>query len=220
MKYLILSSSRTGSTYLAEAMYSLLPEPVLFLLEPFQTPTFDNTLFEKISQSNNLILKTHLNQLYRLPKEHVDYFLYNNFYIILLLRKNLFKCTFSAVVAHAIDNFNKNTYTAIQIKIDPTKFLKILNDKIKYWEKFAELKQKHIYKKIIYFEDLTFDPLKDAALFLKKFDFSKTAKFPLRTPYNLIDVQNKNELKILFYKRIKNYSHEYIINNQGIFELA
>lgn len=220
MKFLILSSSRTGSTYLAMTIYSLLPDPSLLLAEPFQKPIIDYTLIQQIKQQKNVVLKTHLNQLYRLPKEHIDYFLSKKFKIILLLRKNLFNCTFSASVANAIDNYNDKKYNSVQLNIDIDYFLKTLNRKIFFWEKFAELKQKNSYSKIVYFEDLSFNPLTDAALFLKKFNFAKNVEMPTRTPYNLIDVQNKNELIEIFYDRIKNYSHEYIINNNGIFELA
>lgn len=220
MKYLILSSSRSGSTYLASSIYAMLPDQALFLAEPFQTPILDSALFEKIKQCNNLVLKTHLNQLYKLPKEQIDYFLGNDFYIVFLLRKNLFACTFSAAVADAINNYNDKPYTAIEINIDPNKFLKLLDRKIEYWEKFAELKQKNIHKKIIYFENLSFNPITDASLILENFHFIKPNEITSPTPYNIIDVKNKDELQILFKERIKNYSHKHIINKDGIFKLA
>lgn len=220
MKYLILSSSRTGSTYLALAMYSLMPEPCLLLTEPFQKPIVNDLLIQKIEQQKGIILKTHLNQLYNLPKKYIDYFLNSNFKIILLLRKKLFDCTFSAVVADTIDNHNDKKYQFKTISIDEDYFLRMLNWKIEFWEKFAELKQKNKYYKIIYFENLTFDPIKDSSQILKKFDFTKNIELPTPTPYNLINVENKNQLIEIFYDRIKNYSYEHIINNNGIFELA
>lgn len=177
-------------------------------------------MFKIIEKTENVVLKTHLNQLDKLSTKQIDYFLHGNWYIILLLRKNLFNCVFSAVVADAIDNHNDKEYVSTSLSIRSSTFLEMLNFKIEYWEKFAELKQKKLYNKIVYFEDLSFNTKQDAQMILKNVKKQKRVDLIKKTPYHMITVKNKEKLQKMFYKRIENYSHPYILNNNGIFELV
>lgn len=220
MKYLIISSSRTGSTYLLQTLHSFLPTSTHLFGEPFQELTNNDNIFKVIKNTENAVIKTHLNQLDQLSAEQVDYFLHGNCYIILLLRKDLFNCTFSAVVADALDNHNDKIYFPTTLSIKSSIFLEKLDFKIEYWEKFAELKQKNLYNKIVYFEDLSFDTKKDAQLILENTKDQKRTDMIKKTPYHKITVENKEKLQKMFYKRIENYSHPYVLNNNGIFELV
>jgi hypothetical protein len=220
MKYLIISSSRTGSNYLSQTLHSFLPKSAHLFGEPFQELTNNDSMFKVIKNTENAVIKTHLNQLDKLSSEQIDYFLHGNWYIILLLRKNLFDCAFSAVVADALDNHNDKKYFTTTLKIKSNTFREMLDFKIEYWEKFAELKQKNLHNKIVYFEDLLFDTKKDAQLILENTKDQKRTDMIKKTPYHKITVENKEKLQKMFYKRIKNYSHPYILNNNGIFELV
>ncbi len=117
MKYLIISSSRTGSSYFSQILHSFLPTSTELFSEPFNELTNIDNVFRVIDKCENAVLKIHLEQLSKLTNKQVDYLLYGNWYIILLLRKNLFNCVFSAVTAIALDNHNEKKYFPVRLRI-------------------------------------------------------------------------------------------------------
>ena len=173
VKYLILSTSRTGSSYFTQALHLFLPASTKIFAEPFRELLENDNMFKVIENTESVVLKTHLTQLEDLSSKQIDYFLHGSWYIILLMRKNIFDCAFSAVVANTINNYNDKKYLPISLRIQKNIFFEIVDNKIRDWETFAELKQKNLYNKIIYFEDLSFDSKKDAQLILKN---TKTQK--------------------------------------------
>lgn len=234
MRIFILSSSRSGSNYLNHMIYRYSPKNTLCINEPFSLDKFgiiedskkDFYLKNKVNEcvkNDNIVLKTHFNQLTTIKDQHyIDFFLKNKiWYKILLLRKDLFRCTFSHAVADNLRNFNSRNYFETSITIKEKIFQHVLNNKIDYWIKFSMLKQEGNYDKIIYFEDLSFDFDIDRAnlnLPIEKNVQNNIYKNP-RTPYNIINVSNENNLKEIFNEVISKFSSEYITNKNGILEL-
>jgi len=227
VKILLLTMARTGSTYLARALYSAMPGNAYLRLEPFNEASMPNYrrsyvdfIIDKSKKKSNVIIKTHLHQLDRIScQDQQDCFLNNiPWYKILLLRKDFFSCVLSNAVAFSIDNFGDKEYKKIDLKIDNDLFLRILNQKINHWINFAKFKKEFEYNQIIYFEDLKFDST-DNDLININFSNSKLPEPTKPTPNDLIFVQNKKELHDLFLKEIKSFSHTGIKNKKGFFEL-
>lgn len=231
MKILIISSTRTGSSYFARTIYRYFYRNTLFLKEPFmseklsvvQSPDKYVRGIIKSCLFENVILKTHLNQLYNINRtKNINFFLNNDiWYKIFLLRKDLFKTTFSHVVANKLQNFNDFPYEKTTISIDEDKFTEALETKIDLWTKFAELKKNNIHNDIIYFEDLSFDSYTDYKKLNLPFDNSppRPTFEPGKTPYKIINVLNKDKLQEIFNERMFNFSSEGIKNINGMLEL-
>lgn len=222
MKYIIISTSRTGSTYLSRFLSSILncnnlAEPFNEINMPVYNKEYVKNLIELTKNSQNIVLKTHINQLDRLKKKEKDYFLNKDEWnIILLFRHDLFAETFSSCVAEILRNHNDRSYTSASFKINSTLFFGTMKAKIKNWIKKNELKQLGLYHKIIYFEDFTFDPKIDIKLLDLEYKENNFLQQEYsKTPYDKIDVVNKSKLEKLFKKRIQNFNHEDITNNSG-----
>jgi hypothetical protein len=233
MKIMIVSSARTGSNYLTKLLFHYSLKNTVLINEPFphaitfikNQDDFVSKIFKKIKKPDKkIILKTHLNQIYNIKnKKYINYFLNNNnWFKILLLRKDLFSCTLSHAVAANLNNFNNKEYKTYKvIKISESQFLSILNNKLTYWNKFAELKASGNYNQIIYFEDLSFKPAED----IKKINLpfvnntSKKFKHITKTPQEQIIVLNKKKLQKIFFKFINEFSFVGVKNNNGFLEL-
>lgn len=232
MKILILSSARTGSSYLINLLQKYAFKNTYIISEPFGIE-IENAInrdkhiqktIEKIKNIDNIILKTHLNHFEKLhDKKHKDFFLNNEmWYKVLLLRKDLFRCTYSHAVADTIGNFGDKNYKNLTVTVDKNKFLNILENKIFYWTEFSKLKSQGTYNKIVYFEDLTFvdeEDYKKLEIPLEKTIQKKYIPLKEKTPYNMLTITNTEELQEIFYERIKEFSHTGINNNNGILEL-
>lgn len=228
MKILILSSARSGSNYLSKILHFGLNGTLL--LEPFSDAymeTYNNKsvkfVIDVCSINTDLILKTHLTQLNRI--ENIDqrnYFLKNdNWYKILLLRKNVFACAMSYTIATTLNNFNDKHYNSVNLTLDTNIFLKNVNRNIKHWERISDIKKENNYNKIIYFENFNFNFQKDISLIglkIKKRNLDVNL-LDTKTPTEKIRIDNNDELYTLFLETIKNYRYDGIINNNGIFEL-
>ena len=228
MKILIISSPRSASNYLSRILHFRLNGTLL--LEPFSTAYMETCNKKSVSFvidmcniNNNLILKTHLAQLNRIEKvKQLNYFLKNNnWYKILLLRKNVFACAMSYTIAQTINNFNNKPYESVQLILDKNIFLKSVNRNINHWERISNMKKENNYNKIIYYEDFNFNFQEDIS-----FVGLKTKKRNLninlldtKTSNEKIRIDNTDELYTLFLETIKNYSYDGIVNNNGIFEL-
>lgn len=232
MRILILSSARTGSNYLRNVLYRYSAKRTKLYDEPFRDEKFpidapQEKYLKKIIKTcivnENIVCKVHLDQLYKIKNpKHFDFFLNDErWYKILLLRKDLFRSTFSYVVADILENFNEKDYLKTDILIDENKFLAILENKILYWTKFSELKKANNYNKIVYFEDFTFDldlDYKNLNLPLRKTPQNKIY-INEKTPYDIINVLNVANLEEIFNKRMSTFVYNGIKNNNGILEL-
>jgi hypothetical protein len=96
-----------------------------------------------------------------------------------------------------------------------------LENKIEYWIKFADFKKIKNYNKIVYFEDLLFDPAVDIKnLNLPSKNILKKSIFiSEKTPYNLITILNKDKLKEIFDNRMTNFVYNGIQYKNGLLEL-
>ena len=233
MKILILSSTRSGSNYLTKLLHKYSPyKNTLLFNEPFNYDVIQTLpphelyvkkIIKRCETIDHVILKTHLNQLYDIKNtSYRDSFLNSNiWYRILLLRKDLFKCSFSHAVALELNNFNDQNYTETTISINENNFLYTLENKIEYWIKFADFKKIKNYNKIVYFEDLLFDPAVDIKnLNLPSKNILKKSIFiSEKTPYNLITILNKDKLKEIFDNRMTNFVYNGIQYKNGLLEL-
>jgi len=233
MKIIILSSARSGSNYLTKLLHTCSPyNKTLLFNEPFNYDVIQTLpphelyvkkIIERCETVDHVILKTHLNQLYDIKNtSYRDSFLNSNiWYRILLLRKDLFKCSLSHAVASELNNFNDQNYTETTISINENNFLWTLENKIEYWIKFADFKKLKNYNKIVYFEDFLFDPtvdIKNLNLPFKN-NLKKRKFINEKTPYNLITILNKDRLKEIFDNRMDNFSCHGIQYNNGLLEL-
>jgi hypothetical protein len=232
MKILILSTARTGSSYLINLLQKFAIKNTCTISEPFgmdmeiavDKDKHIRKTIKKIKKVDNIILKTHFNQVNELhEKKYKDFFLNNEiWYKILLLRKDLFRCTYSHAVADTIGNFGDKTYKNLTVTIDKNKFLDILEDKIFYWTEFSKIKSQGEYNKIVYFEDLSFnneEDYKKLEIPLEKTIQNKYIISKEKTAYNKLTITNKEELQEIFHERIKEFSYTGIKNNNGILEL-
>jgi hypothetical protein len=188
-----------------------------------QPDTYVKGIIKTCLLHKNVILKTHLNQIYEIKRpKTIKFFLNNNiWYKIFLLRKDLFQNTFSHVVANKLQNFNDFPYEKTTISIDEYQFTEVLERKIDLWTKFAELKKNNIHNDIIYFEDLSFDSYTDYKKLNLPFEDSppRPTFEPGKTPYKIINVLNKDKLQEIFNERMFNFSSEGIKNINGMLEL-
>jgi hypothetical protein len=232
MKLLILSNARSGSGYLRDLLYTYSSKDTILIDEPFQIEQLPNNnaqqryvtkIIKSCLKNNNIVFKTHLTQLYRLDNQiHINFFLEDKiWYRILLLRKDLFKCSFSHAVADALNNFGDNDYTNLSFAIKEDVFLNILETKIFYWNEFLKIKLKNNYNKIVYFEDLTFNIKTDyKKVDIKLKDTNQREYITLKkTPYSILNIENEQKLKELFNNRMLNFSYSGIKNNNGFLEL-
>jgi glutaredoxin-related protein len=231
MKILILSLPRSGSRYLTTLLYNYSPESTLLLVEPFHRDFFNTQNQKYISEvvketmkNDNVILKTHLSQLTRQVKnkKHIDYFLNNkNWFRILLLRKDLFSCVLSYIVADALNNWGDKKYKTKSLLINENLFIEELKSKMNAWNKFAQIKIEGQYNKIIYFEDLSFNLEEDIKKINQNSFTEKQIKieFFKKTPYEKLSIINKDNLKNIFNTYVNSFTFDKVKNNNGFLEL-
>jgi hypothetical protein len=232
MKIMILSIARTGSSYLTNLLKSYSLTSTISIVEPFnheiklmaKQDKYILRTIQNLKEQQNIILKTHLNQVYNIKKEKYRNYILNDtsWFRILLLRKDLFACSFSHAVADVLNNFNDKKYESnIELTIDTTAFLKILNTKLFCWNKFSEIKSAGNYNQIIYFEDLSFSSTIDIQK-INVFLFNnkpRSITYKNKTPYENILINNTEELQNLFFEFIKKFSFVGVSNNNGFLEL-
>jgi hypothetical protein len=229
MKIKIISMARTGSNYLFHLFRKYLTTDYLLINEPFSDTnmkTYNKKYVNKIIKSTikhkNIILKSHINQFYNIQdSRQIDFFLNSDdWYSIMLLRKDLFKCCLSHTVAHIIGNFGDKMYEDISLTIDPDIFDIFLNSKLNNLEIMAKHKTKNKSSVLFYYEDFTFIEKEDLSKFNLDFNSTPVDQYNRkRTPYNLIKVVNESKLYGLYSEKIKNDHHPLLINNNGLLEI-
>ena len=220
MKLMILSQPRSGSSYLQNVFRRNYAASVVFP-EPFSEDngvidsSYVNNIIEQCN-NNSFVMKTHISQLFDI--ESRDYFLYNDWHKIILLRKNLYKQAMSFALAQTLNEFDFTGKFFLPIKVDTKMFLKSCELLVNEWNTFVNWKENMTNYKITYYEDLTFKPTKD----IKKLGFpintqkykNKTIKTPplVKNEHVLIEIFNEYMLSVKLDSRIK--------NNNGILELV
>lgn len=219
MKLMILSQPRSGSSYLLSVFQHNYAASVVFA-EPFSDDnvidsSYVNNIIEKCN-NNNFIIKTHISQLSEI--ESRDYFLYNDWHKIILLRKNLYKQAVSFALARTLNVFDFTGKFFLPIKVDTTMFLKSCELLVNEWNTFVNWKENMTNYKITYYEDLTFKPTKDIKKLGFPINIQKYNNQILPTPplvknqKILKEVFNEYMLSVKLDSRIK--------NNNGILELV
>lgn len=219
MKILILSIARTGSNYVTSVLNQYSSNETKVLAEPFAVEiknyhnqdTYVKTIVNNCKKTNNIICKTHFNQFSNInTQKYVSEFLNIPWFKIVLLRKDLFQCTFSHTVADMLDNFGNKKYMQKDLYLDENLFLIFLRDKIEIWKKIADYKRNTEIQKIVYFEDLTFEPEEDLSRLDLPFDLTynndKDCLYNIKTPYEKIHINNFEIIKEIFNDTMRDFS--------------
>lgn len=170
MRIQIISTPRSGSTYLYTILTQALPDhvgymeqrPIRYLdkLTPWRVE-FEEKAKKQLAKMHDITNYMEENENWSLPniitKSHVDTarIPQGNFYKILLTRKNLFKQVLSLAIATQTKNFFDPEIEPIGLS--PKLFEDSFHRVIQY-NKIAKTIEADIK---IYYEDLTFDPKKD-----------------------------------------------------------
>lgn len=229
MKLLLASLARTGSNYYFHEVLKKANTYECVLSEPFKYETMTTAsldyaygILEKVTSSNSALVKTHLNQLENLSADCKTKFLNNNWQVILLLRKDIFRCALSHALADSIKQFSEYTYNEqFKYTIDTNVFTNLLERKLKQWESFVEFKKSANVVSVVYYEDLSFIPSRDIALtpVTATYPLLATVNIKRKSPDNTKVITNFHYLKELSEKVLANYTYNGIKNNNGLIEL-
>jgi hypothetical protein len=228
MKIQIVSIARSGSRYLKELLVYHLAEEYQLHSEPFndhRMPAYSKKyvgkIIKKCNSVKNVLLKTHINDLYRIENQtQQDYFFSSKWYKILLLRKDLFGSTLSHMVALELSNFNTRPYLETTLEISVDKFVSLLYTKIEHVEKMAQLKSRGLFNQIIYYEDFTFEKQTDLSLFKFNIKQCNQSMPETKTPNNILTIVNRDALYKSFLEETENYKHPLVSVKSGFFELV
>ena len=162
MRIMILSVGRSGTSYLARTLEKFLPTYHYHgKIEPFSdthSTDYDSKVKEYANKSN-CILKFQLNQFHTQwrdsPKRIVKLF-DMPWYVIVLIRRNIFKNTLSLCTAERTRQWGPNDLWR-QVTIDEEHFARTLNGMWRWQCNIADHEPYKIhYNKIMYFESLKF----------------------------------------------------------------
>lgn len=193
MRINILSHPRSGSTYLYDIMTKAMPDHFgyfepnrIFKNDPEIEQNYNTSTFRKDYpvnwNNNNIITKNHLH--HQQPP--------GNWYTIKIIRKDIFQSALSLSLGLISKNFvfiDDNVYHIL-----PDKFI----ENLKFIYLQAKNLNNHKSDLLVYYEDLTFDPITD----LNNLGFHTTHNI---TPISkMVDkkktVQNYNELREIYEK--------------------
>lgn len=204
MKLLILSIPRTGSSYLIDALNPYFKKR---LSEPFRKTPNAESIIHLAETSKHILVKTHY---YQLPKDKQlrDKFLNINWKTVVLLRRDIFKCSTSFALAMHLNEFRDYSYNnSSKFIIDEDHYLKCLTQIVRWKDELAEYASKLSNSQIIYYEDLTFVPSIDASNLtvlknrtkIKSNQEDVTTKSPgssvIENIDNLYDIYNRERIK-------------------------
>jgi hypothetical protein len=231
MKILLLSLARTGSNYFYHEILKHIDSFDLLLSEPFKYEImttvgdeYTKSILEKISKAEKILFKTHLNQLDRISNADKLTLLNQNWHKIILLRKNIFKCTISHALADVFDQFSEYTYDeTLKLSIDRKIFEELFLRKLKHWEQFVEFKAQNKIDDILYYEDFTFVPRNDFNKISLSEKYNNILATKLNTerkaPNNSKIINNYDELQDIANNILASYNFKGIYNNNGLLEL-
>jgi hypothetical protein len=177
-KIQLIGLPRSGSSYFTDAINNMIVATTLksytVLWEPIHDGTVKeiNNYYEAIKDKNVFVIKHHAMSFDRLVTHYGYNRLANRFYNIGLIRNNIFSLALSFSIAHQTTQFRGYTYTTDdKITIDKQDFIRCLHNQIKGWEAFVH--NLDHYNEIVYYRDLTFNPVTD----FNKLDLA-AIKFP------------------------------------------
>lgn len=224
MRIQLLTHPRSGSTYYSGLLERYIREYPDFKIyyEPFNIdwitkrenisyddfPKWATNTIDDLESSNHCLVKNHMfNVLYMNThqKDLWEHYKSLDWYTIVLVRKNVFETTMSLAHARQKDKWFYSAQDKIETKsIDIDVFDRALRDTLNNIRRFRTNDLHIPYNQIIYYEDLTSDPIKDVAktgfvpTYLEGFS-SNVKKGPKKE--DLID--NINELTDYFNNYIK-----------------
>ena len=165
-KIQIIGIPRSGSSYFADTLNKIVIASTLrstvVLGEPIQVGTTKeiNYYYEAIKDPNVFVIKHHATQFDSLVRHYGYNRLANRFYNIGLIRNNIFSLALSLSVAKYTGQAGDYTYTTKdKITINRETFISCLHTQIIAWEAFVN--NLYHYNEIVYYRDLTFDPVTD-----------------------------------------------------------
>jgi hypothetical protein len=206
-KIQLIGLPRSGSSYFADAINNMIvaitSKSYTVLWEPINAGTTKeiNYYYEAIKDKNVFVIKHHAMDFDRLVKHYGYNRLTNRFYNIGLVRNNIFSLALSFSIAHRTTEFRGYTYTVNdKITIDKRDFLRCLHNQIKGWEAFVS--NRDHYNEIVYYRDLTFDPVTD---------FNKLNLAVIKFPEVKLEDTGKDYQAPNKYEVVKNYTELYNI---------
>ena len=228
-KIQLIGLPRSGSSYFADAINNMIvaitSKSYTVLWEPINAGTTKeiNYYYEAIKDKNVFVIKHHSMEFDHLVKHYGYNRLANRFYNIGLVRNNIFSLALSFSIAHQTKEFRGYTYTVNdKITIDKRDFIRCLHNQIIGWESFVS--NRDHYNEIVYYRDLTFDPVTD----FNKLDFA-VIKFPevkledtekdYQAPNKFEVVTNHEELYQVTLDFLEYYTHPLIEVTGVNFEL-
>ena len=206
-KIQLIGLPRSGSSYFADAINNMIvaitSKSYTVLWEPINAGTTKeiNYYYEAIKDKNVFVIKHHAMMFDHLVKHYGYNRLANRFYNIGLVRNNIFSLALSFSIAHRTTEFRGYTYTVNdKITIDKRDFLRCLHNQIKGWESFVS--NRDHYNEIVYYRDLTFDPVTD---------FNKLNLAVIKFPEAKLEDTGKDYQAPNKYEVVTNYTELYNI---------
>lgn len=166
MKIQIVSIPRSGSAYLTKLISKKLELSTKTystseIFNPLKQYNIENVL-NNIKEYNSVITKNQISHLLTTQQTTPDIYLQFKkieWFTVLLLRKDIFENTLSRCIAHLTGDWNNYNYTTESfIEIDVDYFISSLQETMAYWKVVKENLLEIEYNRVLYYEDLTFDP--------------------------------------------------------------
>lgn len=232
MKINILSLPRTGSSYLyvtvIQNLFEINNVNEYLIPEPFATDVVNPHLYKKhikgFTATANAATKNHSDQLQFLKNNFSD--LYKQFvaidwFTVCILRRNLFESALSQTISIKTNQFDSYDYEGkLRMVVPIEQFSTRIDEYFFWWTMIANNEFNLDYKKVVYYEDLTFNSLED----FKMLDICKPAENrPLiitqKSPEKKDIIENYDELREYYNNYIKTKNCENIIINDGLLRL-
>jgi|TARA_B110000503_G_scaffold4865_1_gene6495 hypothetical protein len=228
---LIVSQSRTGSTYLlnmfvnSNIKFKKYPEPFNYEHMESYSQKYIKRIIKTIKRTPNNVCKDHFSNINkRLSDADKTAFLNNNWYIISILRQDLVESTISNLIAEKTNLWQASDTPYLEkFVIDETYFLSTLESRYQSIIDLAEWNHKNkLLNEIVYYEDLKFDYDKD----YKNLKLSNTQSMTFKKN-NIKKSQPKDSI-LINYNRLRQIggekmltvlSHPYLNNNNGRIKL-
>ena len=228
-KIQLIGLPRSGSSYFTDAINNMIVATTLksytVLWEPIHIGTVKeiNDYYAAIKDKNVFVIKHHVMMFDSLVNHYGYARLAKRFYNIGLIRNNIFSLALSFSIAHQTTQFRGYTYTTDdKITIDKQDFIRCLHNQIKGWEAFVH--NLDHYNEIVYYRDLTFDPVTDfnklnlAVIKFPEVKLEDTGK-DYQAPNKFEVVTNYTELYNITRDFLSHYTHPLIEVTGVNFEL-
>lgn len=211
---------RSASNYLYNILVQNFPDHYneKYILESYFDSNKINDLIQKYSQKKDVILKIHARNMFDYSGNLLtDYFLNKEWHKIILMRKNLFNATLSLSVAKMSNEIvERKVRNNFNITISTKFFISCLENHLKDLNAFSYLKENFLINNVVYYEDLTFIQTQDISTLGLPINVENNIKQKKYSPRN---VNNIDELKNIFFKRIKKFNNPYYKIDNGNFVL-